>query len=83
MKRFCIDQTVQIRTMQLKVCEGCGALWLRAQCQGVYCRGCAQMLSEFPAPRRPHRGWPARKRECRVITMPAKRPAAAVQGGAR
>lgn len=37
--------------MELKVCEGCGALWLRAVGSGVYCRGCALWLSEFPAPR--------------------------------
>jgi hypothetical protein len=34
----------------LKVCEACGALWLRAVGHGVYCRGCALWLSEFPAP---------------------------------
>ncbi len=37
--------------VDLKVCEGCGALWLRAADQGNYCRGCAAWLSEFPAPR--------------------------------
>jgi hypothetical protein len=46
MKHFCVD---------LKVCEGCGGLWLRAQNgnmqHGVYCRSCALLLSEFPAPR--------------------------------
>lgn len=42
-------------SVELKVCEGCGGLWLRAQKGsqhlGVYCRGCALRLSEFPAPR--------------------------------
>ena len=42
MKHFCVE---------LKVCEGCGGLWLRARNHGVYCRGCALRLSEFPAPR--------------------------------
>lgn len=38
--------------MDLKVCEGCGALWLRAgTTEGVYCRGCAKRLAQFPAPR--------------------------------
>jgi hypothetical protein len=38
--------------MDLKVCEGCGALWLRAGVDaGVYCKGCACRLAEFPAPR--------------------------------
>ena len=42
--------------VELKVCEGCGALWLRAMGQGVYCLGCAVRLSEFPAPRMSRRG---------------------------
>jgi hypothetical protein len=37
--------------VDLKVCEACGALWLRATGHGVYCRGCSLWLSEFPAPR--------------------------------
>jgi hypothetical protein len=42
--------------VELKICEGCGALFLRqaglhvAGC-GLYCRGCVCLLSEFPAPR--------------------------------
>lgn len=35
----------------LKICEGCGVLWLRAGAiEGVYCRGCSSKLSEFPPP---------------------------------
>ena len=37
--------------VDLKVCEVCGVLWLRAVDLGVYCRGCALWLPEFPAPR--------------------------------
>ncbi len=37
--------------VDLKVCEACRALWLRATGHGVYCRGCSLWLSEFPAPR--------------------------------
>lgn len=38
--------------MELKVCEGCGALWLRAGTSVVvYCRGCAAELSQFPPAR--------------------------------
>jgi predicted Fe-S protein YdhL (DUF1289 family) len=36
--------------VELKVCEACGALWLRAVDQGAYCRGCERWLSEFPTP---------------------------------
>jgi hypothetical protein len=55
--------------VELKVCEGCGALWLRKMGDGAqgsqekrggYCRACSLMLSEFPVPRRP------RKRKKRV-----------------
>lgn len=59
MKHFCVD---------LKVCEGCGGLWLRAQERiqnhGVYCRSCALLLSEFPAPRQRSRA--GRKRKLRL-----------------
>ena len=62
----------------LKVCEGCGALWLRgATMNGVYCRGCAGRLAEFPAPKGRHAGGrPRSKRRTGCA-------AAAVAGGAR
>jgi hypothetical protein len=61
MKEFRVD---------LKVCEGCGGLWLRArevgQKRGAYCSSCVQWLSEFPAPkRRKPRGEAHRKRRQR------------------
>ena len=38
--------------MDLKVCEGCGGLWVRNGGEpGVYCRHCTMILAEFPAPR--------------------------------
>lgn len=37
--------------VHLKVCEGCGSLWYRAQNQRtVYCRTCETRLREFPLP---------------------------------
>jgi len=46
--------------VHLKVCEGCGCLWLRLQTNGgVYCRICESRLRDFPSPerhRRPGRG---------------------------
>jgi uncharacterized Zn finger protein (UPF0148 family) len=49
--------------VQLKVCEGCGCLWLRAQNQGsVYCNRCETKLRDFPEPEsRKRRGRPGRK----------------------
>ena len=54
--------------VQLKICEGCGCLWYRAQTEeSVYCRGCAEKLRAFPPPEsRKRRGRPGRKRLARV-----------------
>jgi hypothetical protein len=54
--------------VQLKVCEGCGCLWYRAQTQaGVYCHGCEVKLKDFPAPEsRKRRGRPSRKPVARI-----------------
>lgn len=43
--------------VELKVCEGCGGLWLRARGVeatggGAYCSSCVQWLAEFPEPKR-------------------------------
>jgi hypothetical protein len=57
--------------VELKVCEGCGGLWLRArelkaERQGAYCFSCVQWLAEFPAPKRGQaRGESHRKRRQR------------------
>jgi hypothetical protein len=37
--------------VELKVCEGCGALWLRAADRGAYCRGCTLRLADLPMQR--------------------------------
>lgn len=35
----------------LKICEGCGVLWLRSgELDGIYCQKCCAVLSDFPAP---------------------------------
>jgi hypothetical protein len=46
--------------VQLKICEGCGCLWFRAEQQhNVYCRACEAKLREFPTPEsRKRRGRP-------------------------
>jgi uncharacterized Zn finger protein (UPF0148 family) len=48
--------------VQLKVCEGCGCLWFRAQGQAiVYCSDCEVKLRDFPTPEtRKKRGRPRR-----------------------
>ena len=46
-------------SVSLKVCEGCGTLWLRSEASlTVYCARCAERLKHFPDPktrRRPGR----------------------------
>lgn len=37
--------------VQLKICEGCGCLWYRAQYEdGVYCWECEVKFKDFPKP---------------------------------
>jgi hypothetical protein len=59
--------------VQIKVCEGCGCLWYRAQAQEtVYCNECAAKLREFPSPEtRKRRGRPPRKTIVRVWAVAA------------
>jgi uncharacterized Zn finger protein (UPF0148 family) len=65
--------------VHLKICEGCGCLWYRAQTQGsVYCHRCETKLKEFPTPEtRKRRGRPGRKTLGRVWAV------AAAAGGAQ
>ncbi len=45
--------------LNLKVCEGCGSLWLRVQeFNDVYCSVCRERLREFPKPRKTRKGRP-------------------------
>jgi len=54
--------------MDLKVCEGCGGLWIRnGREAGVYCRYCVVILAEFPAPR-------AKRATGRKRKMPVRLP---------
>jgi len=54
--------------VHLKVCEGCGCLWYRAQTQGsVYCKECETKLRDFPsAESRKRPGRPGRKPRIKV-----------------
>jgi hypothetical protein len=57
--------------VELKVCEGCGGLWLRArelktEKHGAYCSSCVRWLAEFPEPKHGQvRGEAHRKRRRR------------------
>lgn len=64
--------------LNLKVCEGCGALWLRTERDGgIYCKRCTPILAELPpSRRRGTRPAPIRRRH-------AVRPGLALVGGVR
>jgi hypothetical protein len=66
--------------VQLKICEGCGCLWYRAQTHGsVYCHRCEKTLKDFPTPEsRKRRGRPGRKGMGKIWAA-----AVAVAGGAQ
>jgi len=58
-------------SLELKICEGCGVLWLRSgRIDGVYCRGCSARLAEFPPPTPVRRG----NRRSLPATRPQTRP---------
>jgi hypothetical protein len=61
------ERVMELR-VQLKVCEGRGCLWYRAQTQqGVYCKECEVKLKDFPTPdSRKRRGRPGRKPLIRI-----------------
>jgi hypothetical protein len=65
--------------VQLKICEGCGSLWYRAQNIGsVYCLKCVEKLKDFPSPEsRKRRGRPMGKQLVKVWAV------AEETGGAR
>lgn len=75
--------------MDLKVCEGCGTLWLRrtnptgtnphSAARGVYCRACATRLADFPMPRGKHPGG----RKPRLARVSCCERAVVSHGGAR
>ena len=86
-----MTDTTQFR-FDLKVCEGCGALWLRAaSATTVYCRRCATRLSAFPAPRGKRNG--GRRPRLARVTHPthaaeiarsaSSAPTSSVAGGAQ
>lgn len=45
----CLGEIIVNISVQLKVCEGCGSLWVRANQAGVYCERCVRKLKDFPA----------------------------------
>jgi hypothetical protein len=52
----------------LKVCEGCGVLWFRAQdCPEVYCPGCARKLRCHPQVKRTRRPGPRGRHRMGVL----------------
>lgn len=58
---FCLGSPMKYQRVQLKVCEGCGGLWFRAEpAQEIYCHACAQRLSAFPKMRTKRRGRPCK-----------------------
>jgi hypothetical protein len=47
--------------INLKVCEGCGGLWLRTQGRtDIYCFSCERKFRDLPKPTRRRRGLPCK-----------------------
>ena len=83
--------TMKYVHLELKVCEGCGVLWLRrkhnedtAKGASVYCYPCLQRLSCFPPSGRHAGGRPRLHSSGRPGTRTARnRGCAAAKAGAR
>jgi hypothetical protein len=70
-EKLLLRRLVMEMRVHLKVCEGCGCLWFRAQNQeSVYCSSCEAKLKDFPAPEsRKRRGRPGRKPLLRICAV--------------
>ncbi|MCU1285016.1 MAG: hypothetical protein JWO13_1366 [Acidobacteriales bacterium] len=45
------EKTEERITLELKICERCGGLWLRpGGSRWIYCAGCKKKVSELPMP---------------------------------
>ena len=64
----CLGEIMKSLRVNLKICEGCGNLWFRAQeLNEVYCATCSTRLRAFPVPR--SRRKPGRPRKHTRTTM--------------
>ncbi len=60
--------------LDLKVCEGCGGLWVRTGvASGIYCRHCNPRMADLPKRRRVSPGRP-----CRALRTEQKQAGGAV-----
>lgn len=58
-------------SLTLKVCEGCGSLWLRAHAGlEVYCAVCTHRLKDFPDPKTRRKLGRPRKHQAEVRQAP-------------
>ena len=56
-----MEQHVKYLRRELKVCEGCGGLWVRTGAEaGVYCRTCSALVADLPGRRRRSPGRPCK-----------------------
>ncbi len=72
------------QSVSLKVCEGCGTLWIRKQAgAGVYCAPCIDVLQHFPDPKTRRRpGRPKKQGDAQypgMVGVPAYAAAGGVQ----
>ena len=56
-----MERQVKYLRRELKVCEGCGGLWVRTGAEaGVYCRTCSALVADLPGRRRRSPGRPCK-----------------------
>ena len=84
-ENYAFGEKMNYLRMDLKVCEGCGALWLRPGVSGgIYCKGCQATLADFPVARGRRVPLGPRRRRNGIHSVSLNRNrVAAVAGGAR
>ena len=79
-----LEKKMNYLRMDLKVCEGCGALWLRTGVNdGVYCRSCQARLGGFPVAKGRRAPLGPRKRAADPSPAIESKNLRVVAGGAR
>lgn len=83
---YALENTMKYLRVEVKICEGCGALWLRrGTADGIYCIECVARLASFPAPTGKRAGGRPATRQARLKGCSSGRRAAVCpcSGGAR
>ena len=80
-----MSNAIDLSLLELKYCERCGGLWLRAPLvTSAYCPPCTRVFADFPAVRQPRQTFETRRTSSRRKRRDRRKRsarAAALKGG--